>query len=61
MCCLFGLIDYGHSLTGWEKNQMLSVLASACEVARPENSFPQYSHLPTMLFSLLISSIFPPP
>ena len=32
MCCLFGLIDYGHSLTGREKNQILSVLASACEV-----------------------------
>ena len=32
MCCLFGLIDYGHSLTGREKNHMLSVLASACEV-----------------------------
>ena len=31
MCCLFGLIDYGHSLTGKQKNQMLSVLASACE------------------------------
>lgn len=31
MCCLFGLIDYGHSFTGREKNQMLSVLASACE------------------------------
>lgn len=31
MCCLFGLIDYGHSLTGRQKNQMLSVLASACE------------------------------
>lgn len=32
MCCLFGLIDYGHSLTGRQKNHMLSVLASACEV-----------------------------
>lgn len=32
MCCLFGLIDYGHNLTGREKNHMLSVLASACEV-----------------------------
>ena len=31
MCCLFGLIDYGHSLTGRQKNHMLSVLASACE------------------------------
>lgn len=32
MCCLFGLIDYGHSLSGRQKNRMLSVLASACEV-----------------------------
>ena len=32
MCCLFGLIDYGRDLTGREKNHMLSVLASACEV-----------------------------
>lgn len=32
MCCLFGLIDHGHSLTGREKNHMLSVLASTCEV-----------------------------
>ena len=32
MCCLFGLIDYGHSLSGRRKNRMLSVLASACEV-----------------------------
>lgn len=32
MCCLFGLIDYGCNLTGREKNHMLSVLASACEV-----------------------------
>ena len=31
MCCLFGVIDYGHSLTGREKNHMLSVLASVCE------------------------------
>lgn len=31
MCCLFGLIDYGHSLTGRKKNHMFSVLASACE------------------------------
>ena len=32
MCCLFGLIDYGHHLTGREKTRMLSVLAAACEV-----------------------------
>ena len=32
MCCLFGLIDYGHTLTVKQKNQMLSILATACEV-----------------------------
>lgn len=32
MCCLFGLIDYGHSFTGRQKQKMLSVLASACEI-----------------------------
>lgn len=32
MCCLFGLVDYRQTLTGREKNRMLAVLASACEV-----------------------------
>lgn len=32
MCCLFGLFDYRQTLTGREKNRMLAVLASACEV-----------------------------
>ena len=31
MCCLFGLIDYRHSLSAGQKNKMLSVLAAACE------------------------------
>ena len=31
MCCLFGIIDYGHSLTAEQKNRMTSVLATACE------------------------------
>lgn len=31
MCCLFGLIDYRHSLTAKQKNRILSVLATACE------------------------------
>lgn len=31
MCCLFGVIDYRHSLTTKQKNQLLSVLATACE------------------------------
>ena len=31
MCCLFGVIDYRHSLTAKQKNHILSVLAAACE------------------------------
>ena len=32
MCCLFGLIDYGHSLSKGERNRILTILSSACEV-----------------------------
>ncbi len=31
MCCLFGMIDYRHSLSQKQVNRMLSVLATACE------------------------------
>lgn len=31
MCCLFGLIDYHHSLTEKQRNRILSVLAAECE------------------------------
>ena len=31
MCCLFGIIDYRHSLSQKQLNRMLSVLATACE------------------------------
>ena len=31
MCCLFGLLDYGHSLTAVQKNHILLVLSAACE------------------------------
>lgn len=31
MCCLFGVIDYGHNLTVKQKNHMVSVLAEVCE------------------------------
>lgn len=31
MCCLFGLIDYRHSLTVKQKNRILSALAVAAE------------------------------
>ncbi len=32
MCCLFGLIDYGHTLTPKQKNHLLAVLSTFCEV-----------------------------
>ena len=31
MCCLFGMIDYRHSLSPKQMNRILSVLATACE------------------------------
>ena len=31
MCCLFGLLDYSHSLTSRQKSRMLSALAAASE------------------------------
>ena len=31
MCCLFGVFDYGRSLTQKQKNRLLSVLSVACE------------------------------
>lgn len=31
MCCLFGVIDYQHTLTRKQKNRIVSVLAAACE------------------------------
>ena len=31
MCCLFGFIDYNHSLSGKQKNRLLRSLASAAE------------------------------
>ena len=31
MCCLFGLIDYGHRLTGRQKGQLIRALAVESE------------------------------
>ena len=31
MCYLFGIHDYGHSLTQKQKNRLFSVLSVACE------------------------------
>lgn len=32
MCCLFGLMDYKHTLTGPQKSKILSVLSKECEI-----------------------------
>lgn len=32
MCCLFGLLDYGHSLSAKQTNRIISTLAKECEV-----------------------------
>lgn len=32
MCCLFGLLDYGHTLTEKQTNHIISTLATECEV-----------------------------
>lgn len=31
MCCLFGILDYNHSLSRRQMNRLLSVLSTACE------------------------------
>ncbi len=31
MCCLFGLVDYSHSLSGKQKAKLLSILGKECE------------------------------
>ncbi len=31
MCCLFGILDYNHSLSKRQMNRLLSVLSTACE------------------------------
>ena len=31
MCCLFGILDYGHKLSRKEKTKILSILSVACE------------------------------
>lgn len=31
MCCLFGMVDYGHTLSAKRKGQILTVLATECE------------------------------
>lgn len=32
MCCLYGIMDYKHNLTSWQKTHIISVLSAHCEV-----------------------------
>ena len=44
MCCLFGLIDYGHNFTGKEKSAIVSVLATAAEARGTDATGIAYNH-----------------
>lgn len=44
MCCLFGMIDYGNTLSGKQKSRMISVLATECEVRGTDATGIAYNH-----------------
>lgn len=44
MCSLFGIIDYGHVLTGKQKNRILAVLSNECEVRGTDATGIAYNH-----------------
>lgn len=44
MCCLFGMIDYKHSLTVGEKNHIITVLSKECEIRGTDASGIAYNH-----------------
>ena len=44
MCCLFGIHDYGHSLTQKQKNRLLSILGTACEARGTDATGIAYNH-----------------
>lgn len=43
MCCLFGMIDLNHQFTARQKSQMMSVLATACEVRGTDSTGIAYN------------------
>lgn len=44
MCCLFGILDYNHSLSRKQMNRILNVLATACEVRGTDATGIAYSN-----------------
>ena len=44
MCCLFGIYDYGHSLTVAQKKRLVSALAVASEDRGTDATGIAYNH-----------------
>ena len=44
MCCLFGILDYKHSLSAKQLNKMVSVLSKACEVRGTDATGISYNY-----------------
>ena len=44
MCCLFGTIDYGSSLTVSQRNHVISVLSKECEARGTDAAGIAYNH-----------------
>ena len=44
MCCLFGMIDYGHNFNGKQKGKIMSVLAKECEARGTDATGIAYNH-----------------
>lgn len=44
MCCLFGMIDYGSSLTVSQRNHVISVLSKECEIRGTDATGIAYNH-----------------
>lgn len=44
MCCLFGIYDYGHSLTAAQKKRLVSSLATASEDRGTDATGIAYNH-----------------
>lgn len=44
MCCLFGMIDYGSSLTVSQRNHVISVLSKECEARGTDAAGIAYNH-----------------
>ena len=44
MCCLFGMIDYGHNFSGKQKSRILATLARECEARGTDATGIAYIH-----------------